>query len=263
MRLKLLLKCVDKYLTPNYNYPLSAAIYKMLKFGSPEFAEFLHDVGYVEKGKYYKLFCWALRLNRIKPQRDIFKLESPLATLIISSPLVDKFLKNVVLGAFNAQKLEIVYEGIRSTFEIQSIESLEEPVFAKNMKFKMLSPIVLSTRRSGNSKPYYYRFYDDINEINKILNNNLKNKYKLITKDDYKGDDILLQWDEQYIKKAKSAKQLTSLIKIKTNGKPEIFIKGNRLPFTLSGAPELMKIGYEAGFGSHNSLGFGLCEVLR
>jgi CRISPR-associated endoribonuclease Cas6 len=32
-------------------------------------------------------------------------------------------------------------------------------------------------------------------------------------------------------------------------------------PFTLKGDTELMKIGYEAGYGEKNSMGFGMAKV--
>ena len=54
MRIKLKLKSDSSSLTCNYNYPLSAAIYKLLNFGSNEFAAFLHDKGYRLNGKVYK-----------------------------------------------------------------------------------------------------------------------------------------------------------------------------------------------------------------
>ena len=54
MRIKLKLKSDSSSLTYNYNYPLSVAIYKLLNFGSNEFAAFLHDKGYMLNGKAYK-----------------------------------------------------------------------------------------------------------------------------------------------------------------------------------------------------------------
>jgi len=263
MRIKLVLKTRDKYLTARYNYPFSGAIYKTLGFGSPEFAEFLHDVGYIEKGKNYKLFNWALKLNKIKPQKDIFKLENPFATLIVSSPLIDDFLQGFVFGSFGNSEINILYHGIRTRFEIESIDTLDEPEFSDKMKFRLVSPMVLSTKTDENSKPYYYRFNDDITQINKVFNQNLKNKFRLITNNYYNNEDLLFEWDKEYIEKTKEERRLTSLIKVQAQGKPEISIKANRLPFTVTGPAELIKAGYYAGFGSHNSLGCGMAKVIK
>jgi CRISPR-associated endoribonuclease Cas6 len=40
-------------------------------------------------------------------------------------------------------------------------------------------------------------------------------------------------------------------------------VKGFELQFWAEGNPELLKIGYEAGFGERNAQGFGMVKVLR
>ena len=41
-----------------------------------------------------------------------------------------------------------------------------------------------------------------------------------------------------------------------------IKIRGVVSPFHVIGAPELIHIGYECGFGDKNSMGFGMADVL-
>ena len=83
MRLKINLQANNSaFLTSAYQYPLSAAIYKLLKFGSPEFSAFLHSKGYRLEGKTYKLFTFALRFKRIN-----FVNKSPVPLIhILSRP---------------------------------------------------------------------------------------------------------------------------------------------------------------------------------
>lgn len=66
MRLKVHLEAQDDSLTCNYNYSLSAAIYSYLKLSSPDFAAFLHDIGYTHLGRNYKLFTFALKFENIQ-----------------------------------------------------------------------------------------------------------------------------------------------------------------------------------------------------
>jgi CRISPR-associated endoribonuclease Cas6 len=40
-------------------------------------------------------------------------------------------------------------------------------------------------------------------------------------------------------------------------------IRGYQAPFTVTGPPELLRIGYACGFGDRNSQGFGMVEVAR
>lgn len=265
MRLKLTLKITGKYELPfNYNYPLSAAIYKLLQFGSSEFSEFLHEIGYQEKGKKYKLFSFALRFE--KPPRignDRFYLKSDTIILFIGSPLIETFIKNVIAGTFNSQKLEIVSSNIKSEFMIEQVEALPNPIFQNKSSFTLLSPLVLATKKESNGKliPHYFRYYNDINEINRVFNQNLINKYKLIYNKEYTGSYLKFSWDTDYIDRRLSKnKKVTKLISVVKNG-IVISIKANEIPFTLEGDKELMHVGYECGFGSQNSLGFGLADI--
>jgi CRISPR-associated endoribonuclease Cas6 len=45
------------------------------------------------------------------------------------------------------------------------------------------------------------------------------------------------------------------------NHEHPIEIIANEIPFTLSGNSELIKVGYECGFGEKNSTGFGMVEL--
>ncbi len=62
MRIKLTLGPVEKkcIIPINYQYPLSAAIYKILASGSLDYAEWLHQKGYLSPGgKPMKLFVFS------------------------------------------------------------------------------------------------------------------------------------------------------------------------------------------------------------
>ncbi|MCF6270275.1 MAG: CRISPR-associated endoribonuclease Cas6 [Melioribacteraceae bacterium] len=265
MRLKLTLIISGKKELPlNYNYPLSAAIYKLLHFGSSEFSEFLHDIGYQEQGKTYKLFSFALRFEkppRIKNNR--FYLKSDKIFLIISSPLIESFIKNFVVGTFQNQIIEVVSENIKTILTVEQVETLLEPNYKNSMYFTLLSPLVLATKKESNGKliPKYFRYYDDINEITRVFNQNLVNKYKLIHNLEYEGEPLKFRWDTEYIDRRLSKnKKVTKLISASIRGNI-INIKANEIPFTLEGNTDLMKVGYECGFGSQNSLGFGLAKT--
>lgn len=265
MRLKLTLNSNGKSLPVNYNYYLAAAIYNLLKFGSPEFAEFLHNKGFVLNGKPYKLFCFALRFKNIKVIDNIIRMIEPGAELYVSSPLIEDFIQNFIIGTFTNQSFEIAGNNFKCNFFINQVESLPEPHFNKTNNFHLLSPVVLSTLRekeNGKTHQYYFRYNDNIAEINRVFNQNLKNKFKLIYNVEYEGDDLILEWDKDYIaKREKKNKRLTKKIAIeKYDGNP-IDIIANEIPFTLTGNPELMKVGYHCGFGEKNSMGFGLADT--
>ena len=125
--------------------------------------------------------------------------------------------------------------------------------------------MVLSTVEENGNKTHqhYFRYNDKIDEINRVFNQNLKNKYKLIYDKEYSEDDLILVWDENYInKKLNEKKRLTKKISVIKNHEEPIEIIANEIPFTLSGNSELIKVGYECGFGEKNSIGFGMAGML-
>lgn len=265
MRIKFTLKVIHEKVFPlNFNYPLSAAIYYLLRFGSEEFSEYLHNIGFQTEGKTYKLFSFGIQFKeKVKVDHKIFRMNSDTVFLYVTSPLVDKFLNNLLVGSFTEQQITLFADGHKSVLQIEHIETLPEPVFENKMKFIPISPLVIGTKRERNNRlrTYYLRYYDDINEFSRIFNQNLINKYALVTGKNYEGDNLKFNWDTNYIdEKLKKNKKVTRLINNKIRG-TIIQIKANEIPFTLEGNKELIKIGYECGFGSQNSLGCGLVEV--
>ncbi len=267
MRLRLSLQPPNSgRLEIDYNYKLSAAIYSLLRFGSEEFASFLHDIGYKLNGRTYKLFSFALKLGRVKFTNGSIYLSSNQIQLYISSPLVDSFIQNFVIGTFQNQRIEIDSGSINSMFAINQVETLPLPSFEKETKFVLLSPMVLSTVRDNENgrSQYFFRCSDDIDEINRVFNQNLKSKYELLNSKKYEGSGLILKWDERYIRRKLSEnKRLTKKISIAKKGERPVEIIGIEVPFSLTGDTELMKVGYECGFGEKNSMGFGLAEVVN
>jgi CRISPR-associated endoribonuclease Cas6 len=264
LRLKLLLYCEgNSFLSLNYFYPLSAAVYNLLKFGSPEFSSFLHDIGYRLNGKNYKLFTFALRFEQFKIYNSSIKLLSPFVYLNISSPLIEDFIQNFVIGTFESQKIEIASPVSKTTFSINQVESLPEINFREEMKFKLLSPMILSTKKihNGKLKPYYLRYNDDPDELNRIFNDNLRNKYEVLTGNIPENKTVSFYWDLEFIKRTElKNKRLTRKQTIKEGTPEKTEVIGNLIPFTVKGDIDLIKVGYECGFGEKNSLGFGMVE---
>ncbi len=247
----------------NYNYPLSAAIYNLLKLGSPEFASFLHDIGYKEAGKTYKLFSFALVFKKMRIRNSSIRLIDPSAYLYISTPLIEEFIKNFVIGTFHMQNIELHSGGIKTNFEIRQVEVMHPPDLTEHTSFKLLSPLVLSTVSENQQKfQRYFRYDDDINEINRVLNQNLANKYNLINDKEYSSEGVALEWDADYINKRLSGgKRISKKISITKPGIKPVEIIGIEAPFTLKGDPELMQVGYDCGYGEKGSTGFGLAEI--
>lgn len=245
----------------NYNYQLSSAIYNLLRLGSPEFSQFLHNTGYKIDGKKFKLFTFALCFEKTEILENHLILKSSKSTLYISSPLIDSFIKNFVIGTFENKAIQITDKQNTVDMRILTAEILPEPVFTNKMKFILLSPMVLSTVKQydGKMKTYYLR-PDDSDEINRVLTKNLLNKKGLLSRNQVMDEYCKIQWDQDYLNKNK---RITKKITINEQGKFPIDVIGIQAPFLIEGDPELIKTGYECGFGEKNSMGFGMGEVIK
>jgi CRISPR-associated endoribonuclease Cas6 len=266
MRLKLLLRSqrVEK-LSINYNYSLSSAIYKLLKLGSPEFASFLHSIGYKLRNKTYKLFTFALKLQYNSIEKDYFVLNAADNFLYVSSPLIDDFIKNFLIGTFEDQKIELYSNYIKSEFFIQQVEALPLPQFITSMHFLLHSPMVLSTYKDFNAKThqYFLRNTDDSDTLNRVFNQNLINKYEAIYQTVYNGSGVIFKWDKNYIEHSEAKrKRVTKKVSITKDLNNPIDIIGVQAPFFVEGDTNLIKIGYECGFGEKNPMGFGMVEEI-
>lgn len=88
MRLKLTFNLSSKSnrtLPINYQYELSAWIYKVLNLGDASFSAWLHNQGYLAKGRQYKLFTFSrLQIAQFKVQQDRLQLLSDSVSLLLS-----------------------------------------------------------------------------------------------------------------------------------------------------------------------------------
>lgn len=260
MRLRLVLEPRKSFtkVPINYQYPLSAAIYKILQQASPEYAEFLHNRGYSSAaGRLMKLFTFSklripggrLRGRALTGSRGGWQLQ-------IGSPMHDEFVQNFVLGLFETAQLTIAAAGIRGDFQIQQVEALAPPAFENTMRFKCLSPLVVSTmhEHKGRLTPYYLR--PDDAGLSEALRRNLEEKHKIIHGPLPEKPDLFFEIQKQ-------DKPRSKLITIKEGTPSETQIKAFETYFTLKGSPEMMQTAWECGLGEHNSQGFGMIEAVE
>lgn len=249
----------------NYRYQLHSMIYSLIKKSSADYADFLHDEGYASLGhaqKRFKLFTFS-RL-RFYPYRFVGNGFSGVRRIefTYSTPVDDTF-GHFVYGIFADQKIQLRFGNTTSNFIVQQVESLPEPDITNSMKLMCLSPITVSTMRlKPNGKDTELHFLDYLNpgEKPKFCANiyqNLLEKYAIIHQKTYLGPtDFAFAFDPEYLIIREG--NISKLIHFKQ----DIVIKAFEAPFTIIADPELIKIGYQCGFGEKNSAGFGCVEVV-
>ena len=274
MRFKLTLETnnsKENLLPLNYQYELSSWIYKTLNYGNEEFAEWLHKEGYTNDYKNFKLFTFSnLFVPRYEIKGDRMKINSREVSMQVSFYPIDS-LEYFVTGLFNNQQFTIGDKKSKTAFTVQTVEKLPEPEFKDTMEFKTLSPVLISYKNTENEKYAEYKHPEDDN-YGELLLKNLVAKYNAFYEAeanpaspaaDRTGrvkplDPGNLDYTFQSLSKPKSR-----LITIKSGTKQESKLRGYLYKFSLSAPAELIRLGYYAGFGEKNSLGFGCGEIVE
>ena len=246
----------------NYNYPVSAAIYKILALASPEYAGWLHEKGYPnQENRLLKLFTFSdLHIPQARRVKNTLQAGNNRPwEIFIGSPVEEDFVQHFVLGLFEKQKLEIAGIGATGHFLVESVETLKPPVFRKQMTAIALSPIVVSTMREHNGKlqPYYYRATDP--EVGEAMRATVLSKYFALHGEACPDPQLQVALDIDYFHRRKG--NVSRLVAIKEGSEQETRVKGFVMPFKISGNPELLRVAWECGIGNKTSLGFGMIDL--
>ena len=171
MRFRLTLHTKQYSLIPfNYQYPLSAAIYKIIQSADAQFAEFLHNTGYGQRHKNFKLFTFSDIKTPFVKNGDRMRLQTGEGELIVCF-YIPQAAENFIKGLFLDQKLEIADQKSKTTFIISQVESLPvtyNPAVEKQV-LQPLSPLILGKK---NSRGHYdYRSPEDEDFKDCLLHN--------------------------------------------------------------------------------------------
>lgn len=266
MRFKLSLSKITaaSRLPLNYQYELSAWIYKVLAEASPAFSAFLHQQGYRHGSKQFKLFTYSsLEVEKYsidKAQQRLIILSDTI-TLQISFCL-EEAASTFITGLFMNQQVSIGDKLSRVEFVVSSVEALPQPSFTERMHFQTISPLCLSAveERNGRLMPQYLSPEDK--RFEKLLFDNLVHKFlsapqlvlAIAQEKESLQRDSPMHFELLSMPKAR-------LITIKTSTPQETKVKGYLFDFAVQAPATLMEFGFQAGFGEKNSMGFGCVEV--
>jgi CRISPR-associated endoribonuclease Cas6 len=261
MRFKLTLSLKQgKVLPLNYQYELSAWIYKVMSRVDSDFADWLHNEGYTKGNKHFRLFNFSrLLAPSFNILGDRLLINSDTVSLHISFG-IDVSAEKFIMGLFQHQQLTIGDTHSRVTFEVAQIEALPSQLYLKTQRFKTLSPICVSIKRNhnGKSSPLYLSPEDD--EFERILTGNLVNKW-IASRLNQVVSSISFASEEPPIQFRLLNKPASRLVTIKAGTSEETRVRGFDFQFELTAPIELMELGYNCGFGEKNSEGFGMVEV--
>jgi CRISPR-associated endoribonuclease Cas6 len=260
MRLKITLRQTkpEQVIPLNYQYPLSTVIYKIIESSNSEYAKWLHDKGFINGNKRFKFFTFSsLRVKDYEIKGNKMILKSRYIDFTISI-VADETLENFVVGMFKNKKISIFDSITRADFEIKTVEKEVMNELKEEMKFRTISPVVLSKRTEYNGKDSekYLSPYDE--EYKEFIKKNLEEKYLAYAITLNKPVNDLKFEEFELIGEPRS-----KLISVREGDNGETKIKGYMFDFRLKADPRLIDIGYSAGFGKLCSLGMGCVKVIE
>ncbi len=233
-------------ISPDYPYHLTALIYHLLGEGAPRFTDSLHSGETWKDGsRPFKFFsfsqlwggrgtsCFEDGMLVFNTDKLTWKFDSAVPTL--STLLTDALLKagKVRIGSMEAT--------------IGDIRALREPDFSRGtMNLLALSPIVSSVpdERMGHRylSPDNPAFWEG-------LSGNATRKWRALHETEAPGT-LTFKPDDNYIARHRTSKSM------RLKGR-EVII-GHLVPFRVSGPPDMLALCYRSGYGSRNSMGFGM-----
>ena len=259
MRLKLTLNHQPNQILPvNYQYLISSWIYRTLGNANSTYAQKLHEHGYDFGGKKYKLFTFSPLRPRwfdLNKRAATFTLaKSP--TVLELSFYVDEAVQHFVMGLFKDQRFTLSSGRFRADFEVAGIEMSPPPMLENMMRFRMQTPLCISTKFDGNDHATYLSPEED-DYVELLLQNLLRKQHALqpeLVGASANGVEIDFPYDFKILSKPQS-----KLISIKGTQ-----VRGYLFDFELMAKEDLIRLGYFGGMGEKNSnLGFGMVKILK
>lgn len=273
MRLKINIRQTkpDQLIPLNYQFSLSSFIYRTIERSDNNYSKWLHDSGLMSGSKSFKYFTFS---KLYIPKTEITELYGKKYLKImcgsmdlIVSMLSNRTVENFIIGMFENQRLKIYDSNVESEFIVNTVEMIPEPDFKNEMMFKTISPVVISRNTVYNEK-LSQKYLDPADEeYAEYFRKNLEEKYLVLIsgeKSDTPVINIMKKENESIVHSFETSGQAKSkLITIKEGTPEETKVRGYFFTFRIKAEPEIIRLGYEAGFGKHCSLGFGCVEVQK
>lgn len=237
MRIRLHISKENRKKLPfDYQYGLASVLYHRIREESKDLAQELHSR---HSYKFYTFSWLEFEEGNTKEGLDFED-----AWFYVSSPHLD-YIQILSDGFLNNPLFYL--RGIR--MEVKEISCLNRKKIGGQAKFKTLSPIYLKTVKNGNGKKKEWDLYPEDDKWSENLGRNLIKRYNAFC-----GESRKRGYDFQ-------------LLSLGQERKKRVTIAGSHrrcamLTLEVKAPSDLLRFGYEAGFGEKTAMGFGCMEVI-
>ncbi|MCO5249452.1 MAG: CRISPR-associated endoribonuclease Cas6 [Chitinophagales bacterium] len=241
----------------NYQYPLSAAIYKILQKGNAEYSKFLHEIGY---GKGYKFFTFSDLKMKYRRNGDRMLIIDDRVELKVHFHLPEAS-RTFIEGLFKSEEIIIADKKSKAEFQVQSIISLSNPLkeFHDNEITQITTrPISMIIAGEKNKEGNYDYYHPNDPLFGNSLLHNWKNKITACYDQQTSDDSILKVEIEKYNQPYRSR-----LVSVKADTNAETKIKGFlNFKLKLTAEKRFLELALNAGLGLYSAQGMGCLEVV-
>jgi len=243
MRLHVIWKAEKPVLLPwNYLHLLHGFLYTAIKKASPKLGEFLHEQGFVVGGHRYKLVTFSLLFPQsAEPTDDGLEMLPPIHWWVASplpAPMEALAFTLLTEGEAKLGKVKLT---------VERVEVEEPPKIEGRCLFQTLSPIVASTGVRKRGKMEHRFLSPEEQDFWRVLETNLRRKAMVLG----------VEASPDALRFSSEGKWRSKLFEVQGTK-----VRGWEGRFWVEGDPDLIRIGYEAGFGERNAQGFGMVKLV-
>jgi CRISPR-associated endoribonuclease Cas6 len=261
-RLSLVITSKNNIIPVNYQYQITAWVYKLLQASNSPMKRFLFSAGHREEHR--KLFTFSnldFYPYTIYHPEQMVEITGRRATLELSF-LMDQVAEKFILELFDRQRFTIGEGYQQVVFEVRHIASLTMPQFTETMQYACQSPIILSRKSDEMGYPQYLnpigRGYDQYFRNHLLTKNSSLQLQPNRETDTVAVEEMEIPYNFQLLSAVRS-----KIIKLWENTAWETKVRGFSFKFELTAPVELHELAYYGGFGEKNALGFGCCRILE
>ncbi len=262
LKFKLEFKGNPPFVLPSdYLFELSEPISKIINFNDKKIIKKLEKLGYLDDYNQFNHFCFSgLDIKDYEQNGDRIIINNSEAELFISFLLNNKYSQDFS-DLFLNKEARFGDDKDKVTIVFKDVDIIPEPEFLDSMKFRTVTPIIITDNGEINNKTNFFSPEDEQYET--LFLKNLLAKYTFLIKSIKDGSFSALNSDFSELKFDCSGKVESRIVPVKDSSNKTIMAKGYLFDFDLKGPKELIKLGYDAGFGEKNNYGFGFTSIIN
>lgn len=249
----------------NYQYALSAVIYKKIAAANEAYASFLHEKGYAQNdhSRHFKLFTFSNLSGKFAVHKNALHLQDDLTGFLLACHMPD-FAESLIKGVFTDQHISIGDRSAQADFTVLRIEAMpaffskEHEQAVHTVKLKLISPIVVSRKNDRGNDDYLSPEDEDFIPL---LKQNLAEKLAAAFDPETARQETVHK--PFIIRSCGSEKLRSRLVTIRAGKDAETKVRGFlgfKLEMEASG--KVINMALDAGLGGMNAMGFGCAEII-